>query len=73
MPFHMSTNTALCRCLPLIWDCLRTRSQSMIASARLRLGVKLFAKRGLGNLFLEFGFCSFFLATMTGTEDLVTR
>ena len=49
------------------------KSQSIMASESFLLGVRLFASLICGSLFLAFGFCSFLRATITGTEDLVTR
>ena len=51
----------------------RERFQSTFASASRRDGVKLFARRTLGDTILVLRPESFFRATMTGAEDLVTR
>ena len=47
--------------------------QSIFASARRREGVKLFARRTLGDTIFVLRPESFFRATMTGADDLVTK
>ena len=47
--------------------------QPIFASASRRDGVKLFARRTLGDTILVLRPESFFRATMTGAEDLVTK
>ena len=47
--------------------------QSILASARRREGVRLFARRTLGVTILVLRPESFLRATMTGAEDLVTK